>query len=54
MAICDNIKDFNYTVQKGDRLFQLVSPNSSSIEFQLVNALSGTSRGTGGFGSTGK
>ena len=54
MAACDNIKDYKYVVNKGDRLFQLVSPNSSSIEFQLVNSLSDTSRGSGGFGSTGK
>ena len=54
MAACDNIKDYKYVVNKGDRLFQLVSSDSSSIEFQLVSDLSDTSRGSGGFGSTGK
>ena len=54
MAACDNIKDFEYKVSKGDRLFQLVSSDSSSIEFQLQKNLSDTTRGTGGFGSTGK
>ena len=54
MASCDNIKDFDYTISKGDRLFQLVSPDSSSIEYEIVNNLSDTTRGTGGFGSTGK
>ncbi|SVD46173.1 uncharacterized protein METZ01_LOCUS399027, partial [marine metagenome] len=35
------------------RLFQLVAMNGSPIHFLLVDKLSDTSRGTGGFGSTG-
>ena len=54
MAMCDNIKEFQYKVSKGDRLFQLVSSDCSSITFELVEELSDTSRGSGGFGSTGK
>ena len=54
MASCDNIKDFHFTAKKGDRLFQLVASDSSSISYALVNALSSTTRGSGGFGSTGK
>ena len=54
MAVCDNIKDFNYTVQKGDRLFQLVASDTSPISYILVDTLSDTTRGSGGFGSTGK
>ena len=54
MAPCDNIKDIEYTVEEGQRLFQLVASDSSPISFSLVDELSETSRGTGGFGSTGK
>ena len=54
MAPCDNIKDFEYTIEEGQRLFQLVASDSSPISFSLVEKLSGTSRGSGGFGSTGK
>lgn len=54
MAMCDNIKDFEYTVEKGQRLFQLVATDSSPIEYEIKSELSDTTRGTGGFGSTGK
>jgi dUTP pyrophosphatase len=54
MAMCDNIKDFSYTVEKGQRLFQLVATDSSPIHYELVGELTKTTRGTGGFGSTGK
>jgi len=54
MAVCDNIKDFEFKINKGDRLFQLVSADLSAIKFKIVNNLSETDRGTGGFGSTGK
>ncbi|MAJ44242.1 MAG: deoxyuridine 5'-triphosphate nucleotidohydrolase [Candidatus Marinimicrobia bacterium] len=54
MAMCDNIKDFEYTVEKGQRLFQLVATNASPIEYELKKSLSDTTRGSGGFGSTGK
>ena len=54
MAMCDNIKGFSYTVEKGQRLFQLVATDSSPIHYKLVDNLTATTRGTGGFGSTGK
>ena len=54
MASCDNIKDFDFIVRKGQRLFQLVAIDSSPISYKLVEELSETSRGSGGFGSTGK
>jgi len=53
MAVCDNIKTEGYTVEKGQRLFQLVATDSSSIKYELVDTLEMTTRGTGGFGSTG-
>ena len=54
MASCDNIKDFQFIAKKGERLFQLVATDSSSISYSMTDDLSSTSRGEGGFGSTGK
>ena len=54
MAAVDNIKDFSFSVEKGQRLFQLVSMNGDAIHLDLVDTLSETSRGDGGFGSTGE
>ncbi len=53
MAVCDNIKDYDFSISKGDRFFQIVSSDMSSIEFEIANELSETTRGSGGFGSTG-
>ncbi|MBC8213368.1 MAG: hypothetical protein ISR90_03070 [Candidatus Marinimicrobia bacterium] len=54
MAMCDNVKSESYTAKKGQRLFQLVASDSSPISYELVETLSETSRGSGGFGSTGE
>ena len=54
MAAVDNIKAEEYTVEPGQRLFQLVPIDGSPISFELVDELSETSRGAGGFGSTGE
>ena len=54
MAMCDNIKTESYMAEKGQRLFQLVATDSSPIHYELVEELQMTTRGTGGFGSTGK
>ena len=54
MAPCDNIKNSEYTAKKGQRLFQLVAADCSAISYTIVDKLSETSRGSGGFGSTGK
>ena len=54
MAAVDNIKDIPYTVEPGQRLFQLVSMDGAPITFEIVSELSETDRGDGGFGSTGK
>ena len=53
MAVCDNIKSETYMAEKGQRLFQLVAADSSPIEYELVEEIEMTTRGTGGFGSTG-
>ena len=54
MAAVDNIKEQDYSIESGQRLFQLVPFDGTPISFELVQALSDTSRGFGGFGSTGK
>ena len=54
MAAVDNIKQESYEVEKGQRLFQLVSMDGGPIYFELVDILSTSKRGEGGFGSTGK
>ena len=53
IGMVDNIKSEDYQVSAGDRLFQLVAMDGSPITFELVESLSETSRGAGGFGSTG-
>ena len=54
MAAVDNIKDFAYKVEIGQRLFQIVAMDGSAIHFELGDHLSETTRGVAGFGSTGK
>ena len=54
MAAVDNIKEIPFTVEPGQRLFQLVSMDGGPISFEIVSDLSKTDRGQGGFGSTGK
>ena len=52
--LVDNIKSNDYTVEPNQRLFQLVAMNGSPISFEIVQDLSESTRGEGGFGSTGK
>ncbi len=54
MAAVDNIKTEDYTIEPGQRLFQLVAMDGSPIHFKIVEELTETTRGSGGFGSTGK
>ena len=54
MAAVDNVKNEPYTVEPGQRLFQLVAMDGSPIHIKLVSKLTETGRGEGGFGSTGK
>ena len=54
MAAVDNVKNEPYTVESGQRLFQLVAMDGSPIHIELVSNLTETVRGEGGFGSTGK
>ena len=54
IGMVDNIYDKDFQVKRGERYFQLVAIDSSPIEFELVDELSVSSRGEGGFGSTGR
>lgn len=53
MVALDNHSDQEYTIEKGVRLFQICCPILSPINMKTVDELSTTSRGEGGFGSTG-
>lgn len=44
----------DYEVQRGDRIAQLVVQEVARVRFSPVDALSPSSRGIGGFGSTGR
>jgi|UniRef100_A0A6C0IV63 dUTP pyrophosphatase len=46
--------DDTYNITSGDRLFQICAPDLSPIKIMIVSTLTETSRGEGGFGSTGK
>jgi len=50
----DNLSTESYQINRGTRLFQLCGPSLEPNSFQLSNELSDTSRGGGGFGSTGQ
>ena len=54
VGMVDNIYDEDFHIKRGERYFQLVAVDSSPIEFELVTELSESSRGEGGFGSTGR
>lgn len=50
----DNISEKSYTISKGTKLFQLVSPNLETFNLVLTDKLSETKRNVLGFGSSGK
>jgi len=54
MAAVDNTSDKDYMVVPGQRLFQIVHPTLYPFNVAVVDELSETERGDGGFGSTGK
>lgn len=49
-----NLSDTNFIVQDGERIAQMVIARHEQAEWNSVQSLNDTSRGTGGFGSTGK
>ncbi len=52
-VILVNLSDENFTIENGERVAQLVIAKHERAEWQQVNILTETQRGTGGFGSTG-
>jgi dUTP pyrophosphatase len=54
MISCWNRSQVAYTIEPGDRIAQLVFLPIARIQFDVVNEFSETSRGTGGFGHSGK
>ncbi len=52
-VILVNLSNQPFTVQDGDRIAQLVIAEHAVVEWNEVTVLEDTSRGAGGFGSTG-
>lgn len=52
-VILVNLSKEDFTIENGDRIAQLVIAKYERAEWNSVNELSETSRGSGGFGSTG-
>ena len=49
-----NLSDKDFVVNNGERVAQMVIAPVTQASFTIVDQLSDTERGTGGFGSTGK
>jgi dUTP pyrophosphatase len=49
-----NLSGTSYTVQHGERVAQMIVAPVVQAGFEIVEILSETARGTGGFGSTGR
>jgi dUTP pyrophosphatase len=52
-VILINLSKETFSIQPGDRIAQLVFAKHEQADFQIVESLSETDRGEGGFGSTG-
>lgn len=52
-AFVDNISQQPFQIRAGERYFQLCAGDLTEISMCLVSELNSTTRGTGGFGSTG-
>lgn len=48
-----NLSDIPFTINDGERIAQMIIAQHAQIEWKLVEQLDETTRGTGGFGSTG-
>lgn len=53
-VILINLSKEKFSIQPGDRIAQLVFATHEQADFQMVESLSETERGEGGFGSTGE
>ena len=54
MVIVINLSNQPVTLKKGDRICQFILRKMEEFDFEIVDELSNTERGLGGFGSTGK
>lgn len=52
-VILINLGTEPFVIQNGDRIAQMVFKSVTRVDWKLVDALPGTERGEGGFGSTG-
>lgn len=53
-VILINLGEEDFEISNGDRIAQMVVSPVTVCDFDVVNSLDETDRGTGGFGSTGK
>jgi len=53
-VILVNLSNEDFTIENGERVAQMVIAKYEQAEWSLVEELSNTDRGSGGFGSTGK
>lgn len=53
-VILVNLSNEAFTIENGERIAQMVIAKHEQAEWKLVEELSDTERGAGGFGSTGK
>ncbi len=49
-----NLSNENFTINDGERIAQMIVAKHELVEWQLVESLSDTDRGAGGYGHTGK
>jgi dUTP pyrophosphatase len=49
-----NHGDEGFTIQNGDRIAQMIVSKCEHVQWELVQELSSTERGSGGYGHTGK
>ena len=54
LVICTNISDTSILINKGDRIAQIRLFRVIHLEFEEMKELTPSSRGIGGFGSTGR
>ena len=54
MGVFYNTSNVPFVLEAGTRLLQICSANLMPVTFELTDSLSETSRGEGGYGSTGK
>lgn len=53
-VILANLSNESFTINKGERIAQMVIAKHETVEWEVVESLSESERGEGGFGSTGQ